>query len=82
MGVLCVIGLLALMNNNIYWIFLKNSKYIYTQILYSFVGRDTLNAELGPTHYHGVQFELKENASSHNTRRLYHRQRAVHHGTL
>jgi len=56
------------MNNNIYWIFLKNSKYIYTQILYSFVGRDTLNAELGPTHYHGVQFELKDNASSHNTR--------------
>ena len=48
------------MNNNIYWIFLKNSKYIYTQIIYGFVGRNTFNAELGPTHYHGVQFELKE----------------------
>ena len=51
MGVLCVIGLLALMNNNVYWIFLKNSKYIYTQILYSFVGRDTFKATLCPTHY-------------------------------
>ena len=60
MGVLCVIGLLALMNNYIYWIFLKNRNCIYTQILYSFVGRDTLNAELGHTHYHGVQLELKE----------------------
>ena len=31
LGVLCVIGLLALMNNDVYWIFLKNNKYIYTQ---------------------------------------------------
>jgi len=78
-GVLCVIGLLALMNNNIYWIFLKNSKYLYTQILYSFVGRDTFKAALCPTHYNS---KWKKNASSHNTRGLYHRWRAVQHRTL
>ena len=44
------VRLLALINNNIYWIFLKNSKYMYKQIIYNFVGLDTSNSKLCPTH--------------------------------
>ena len=40
------IGLLALINNNIYWIFLKNSEY--KQIMNNFVGLDTPNSKIMP----------------------------------
>jgi len=49
LGVLCVIGLLALMNNDVYWIFLKNNKYIHTQ-KYSFAGLGCPNSKLCPTY--------------------------------
>ena len=49
-GVFCVIRLLALINNTIYWIFLKNSKYIYKQIIYNFVGLNSPNSKLCPTY--------------------------------
>ena len=43
MGEFYVIRLIALINNNIYWIFLKNSKYIYKRIIDNSVGLDTPN---------------------------------------
>ena len=48
MGEFYVIRLIALINNNIYWIFLKNSKYIYKRIIDNFVGLDTPNSKIMP----------------------------------
>jgi len=68
MGEFYVIRLLALINNNIYWIFLKNSKYIYKRIIDNSVGLDTPNSRFYALRTtHSVQHELEENSSSHNT---------------
>ena len=48
MGEFYVIRLLALINNNIYWIFLKNNEYTYKRIMNNFVGLDTPNSKIMP----------------------------------
>ena len=60
--------LLAVINNNIYWIFLKNSEYTYKRIMNNFVGLDTPNSKIMP-YVLNIAYNMnsERNSSSHNT---------------